>query len=737
MRNLPCYFLSLSIISFICNCAQAPSGKLVVETTGTIRLGTFEVAVESSPPRLRIGVPGNPSLWSSLPGVSFINAAHGEAAVKESRGSFNIKDSIKSFCTQQSIASMDSKSDRLIIKGELACTGGEPRIPYQLTFQNTGNQLRFEARIDSKLTEINRVYLTLASDKTESFFGFGEQFTYFDLKGREVPILTQEQGVGRGTQPITIGANLTAGAGGDWHTTYISVPQFITSKGRSLFLENSEHSIFDLRQDDSLTITVHSSTATGRILFPGTPLELVESYTQYSGRMRPLPDWVHRGAIVGMQGGTNVVKKALAELDAQKAPVAAFWLQDWVGQRTTNFGKQLWWNWELDRDRYPGWDELLADLKLRDIRVMSYVNPFIADVAGKKTNVRRNLFAEASSRGYLIRHGDGSPYLILNTDFSAAMIDLTNPEARRWMKDVIKTELIASGVSGWMADFGEALPFDAKLYSGESAASYHNRYPEEWAALNREAASESNRNDIVFFCRSGFTKSPGEATLFWLGDQMVDWDENDGIKSSITGVLSGGISGFSLNHSDIGGYTTINNPLKNYHRSKELLLRWSELGAFQTVYRSHEGNRPDENHQFNSDAETLKHFVRFAKIHAAWFEYRKQLMEEASRKGWPVMRHLYLHYPEDPEVRRIRFEEFLVGSEILVAPVLDPDTRTVSVYLPRGEWVHIWTGDVKGSTDSGTRIVVDAPIGKPAVFFKKGSVPGQAFRKELEKQGLL
>lgn len=736
MRNtnrLRCLLILVTLLA----CSQTPSGKLMVEAVGQAQLGPFEIAVESSPPQIRVGVPGQPRLWASLPGKSFINAARGEAIVKESRGSFKVKDSIKAFCTQQSITAFEPRPDRLLIKGELACTGGETRVPYQLMFQTVGKQLRFEARVDSKQTEINRIYLTLNSEKTESFFGFGEQFTYFDLKGREVPILVQEQGLGRGAQPITIGANLTAGAGGDWHTTYIAVPQFITSKGRSMFLENSELSLFDLRQDDSLTITVHSSTATGRFLSPGSPLELIEEYTLYSGRMRPLPDWVHRGMIVGMQGGTNVVKKALAELDAQKAPVAAFWLQDWVGQRTTNFGKQLWWNWELDRDRYPGWNEFVADLKLRDIRVMTYVNPFIADVAGKKTNVRRNIFTEARDRGYLIRHPDGSPYLILNTDFSAAMVDLTNPEARRWMKDVIKTELIGSGASGWMADFGEALPFDAKLFSGESAASYHNRYPEEWAALNREAAIEANRDDIVFFCRAGYSRSPGEATLFWLGDQMVDWDENDGIKSSITGALSGGISGFSLNHSDIGGYTTINNPLKNYHRSKELLLRWSELAAFQTVYRSHEGNRPDENHQFNSDQETLKHFVRFGKIHAAWFEYRKTLMDEAHKHGWPVMRHLYLHYPDDPEVKRLRFEEFLVGSEILVAPVLDPETKTASVYLPKGQWVHLWTGDIKGSTEQGTRIDVDAPPGKPAVFFKKDSAAGLAFRKELEKQGLL
>lgn len=719
-------------------CRNAPSGGLQVNVQeANAALGLFQVKLTAgSGAHLEISKNGK-MFWSSVPGRSFLNAGRGEETVKESRGSFQIKDKLTALCTDQTVQSAEAKGDRFILRGELACTGPEPRVPYQIAFSASGPHLRFEARIESTTVEMNRTFLTLTSEKDEGFYGFGESFTYFDLKGREFPVFIQEQGVGRGAQPITAGANITAGAGGDWFTTYIGVPYFITSKGRSLFLENYEVTWFDLREDKQFTVTAFSPTLTGRLMQSENPLELIEGYTLFAGRMKPLPDWVHRGAIIGMQGGTTVVKKALAELDAQKTPIAALWLQDWVGQRKTNFGKQLWWNWELDRDRYPGWEEFTADLKQRDIRVMTYINPFIAEVAGKKDNVRRNLFEEAKAKDYLIKHPDGSPYLILNTDFHAAMVDLTNPDARRWIKEVIKKELIDTGSSGWMADFGEALPFDARLYSGESAAAYHNRYPVEWAMVNREAMLEANRPDIVFFCRSGYTRSPAHATLFWLGDQLVSWDEYDGIKSSVAGLLSGGISGFSLNHSDIGGYTTITNPLRDYHRSSDLMHRWIELNAFTPVFRTHEGNRPDENHQFNSDIDTLKHFARFAKIHTAWFEYRKKLMNEAAEKGYPVIRHPYLHYPEDPELRKIRFEQFLVGSELLVAPVLDPNTKTVEVYLPRGEWVHLWTGDVKGSSASGSRIKVDAPPGKPAVFFKKGSAEGEAFRKTLAAQGLL
>jgi len=242
--------------------------------------------------------------------------------------------------------------------------------------------------------------------------------------------------------------------------------------------------------------------------------------------------------------------------------------------------------------------------------------------------------------------------------------------------------------------------------------------------------------DVVFFMRSGFTRSPRYSTLFWLGDQLVSWDESDGLKSAVTGLLTGGLSGYSLNHSDIGGYTTIDNPLQNYHRSPELLRRWTELAAFTPVFRTHEGNIPERNAQVYSDEESLTHFARMAKVYRAWAPYRRQLVDEAAETGHPVVRHLFLHYPEDETVRRLRHEEFLVGNELLVTPVLDPGVEEVRVYLPAGQWIHIWSDREYGDERRGTWVTVEAPMGRPAVFHKKGSAPGDAFRARLREDGL-
>lgn len=98
---------------------------------------------------------------------------------------------------------------------------------------------------------------------------------------------------------------LDHGSGGNPYHTGVAAPHFISIRMRSLFLENLEYSEFDLRQADHADIKVWSGTMTGRILYGERPLDLIETYTEYAGRMRVLPDWVHQGVILGLMGGTE------------------------------------------------------------------------------------------------------------------------------------------------------------------------------------------------------------------------------------------------------------------------------------------------------------------------------------------------------------------------------------------------------------------------------------------------
>jgi alpha-glucosidase len=101
------------------------------------------------------------------------------------------------------------------------------------------------------------------------------------------------------------------------------------------------------------------------------------------------------------------------------------------------------------------------------------------------------------------------------------------------------------------------------------------------------------------------------------------------------------------------------------------------------------------NHQIYSDREPLRHFDRFAKVYAAWKPYRMELVKKASQTGLPVLRHPFIHYPNDPEVLGLTYQ-YMVGPEFMVAPVLDPGSDSVEIYLPAGKWVHLWTGERYG-----------------------------------------
>lgn len=716
---------------------RQPQGQLdeLEAQEASYSFGDFVFTIAREPLTCSLAHKNTPQniIWSNVPGEGFVHAGFSNPTIAESRGSFLIEDVPKWFTINQGIRNVSAEQDNVLtISGPLS-REDDSILFYDCTFTDCK-----DGTVSLKVTirgsnRVNRIYFTSSSAQDEHFVGFGEQFSHVDMKGRRLPILCMEQGIGRGKQPLTGIVDLVAKSGGDWHTSYAGVPFYFTNKKHGLYLKSTTYSVFDMRKDDRVQVQVWTHQK-GRLELRGTfihgnsPKALIDQYTSWAGRMPPLPEWTQQGAIVGMQGGTAKVQRIHKALSEAEVPLAGYWLQDWVGQRITTFGKQLWWNWELDRDRYPSWDSLQQTLAQDSIFVLGYVNPFLVDVDEKK-NARRNLFKEALAAGYLIQNKAGEPYLIPNTSFSAGLVDLTNPCARDWLKAAIKSEMLSTGIRGWMADFGEALPFDAVLHDSTPAEVYHNQYPEAWAKLNREIVDEDSLSQYMFFSRAGYSKSPRYSTLFWLGDQMVTWDKHDGLKSAVTGLLSGGLSGYTLNHSDIGGYTTLKRGPLAYTRDRELLLRWMEVSAFSALFRSHEGNQPDLNVQTYDDEQTRSHFALTARWFADLAPYRKTLMDEAYETGLPLARHCLIHYPEVDAFWNMDARQFLFGEDLLVAPVMDPGEDEVTVLLPSGSWEHVWSGKVYDVKEGAKEIAISAPMGKPGLFIRKESEWEDRLRK--------
>ncbi|HAN31508.1 MAG TPA: hypothetical protein DCQ06_07910 [Myxococcales bacterium] len=208
------------------------------------------------------------------------------------------------------------------------------------------------------------------------------------------------------------------------------------------------------------------------------------------------------------------------------------------------------------------------------------------------------------------------------------------------------------------------------------------------------------------------------------------------------GLINGGLSGISLNHSDIGGYTSLSKYNLGYKRESEQLKRWAEMSAFTALFRTHEGNQPGINAQVYTDKSAMQHFGRMSKVFKALASYRKTLFKDAESKGWPVVRHLALHYPGDAKAWTVD-DQFLLGDQFLVAPIKNkcftkpfcPYDKTL--YLPKGEWTHLWSGKSYGSAFGSETVKIKAPIGEPAVFYPKGSAVGADLVSKLKAAGVM
>ncbi len=639
----------------------------------------------------------------------FVYVGYGEETIDMYRGNFKIDDYIVERYPLKNV-SIEEKNGKFLLNFENI-------IKATIKLANDLFIIDFEKLND----KVNRFWVRISSDEQEKCYGCGEQMSYFNLRGRNFPLWTSEPGVGRDkTTYLTWKSDVENKAGGDYYNTNYPQPTFVSSKHYYLHVDSTAYADFNFKNNEYHELQIWEVPKQIRIEAAPTYIELLEKLTSFFGRQLELPDWVYNGAILGLQGGTDRSFSLVERSLRNGIKISGVWCQDWAGKRVTSFGKRLNWNWKWNSEMYPELPEKIKEYRERNIRFLAYNNPYLV--------MEGDLYKEGKQKGYFATTVDGNEYLVDFGEFYCGVVDFTNPEAYEWFKNLIKKYLIEFGIDGWMADFGEYLPTDLKLYNGESAMIEHNHWPVLWAKCNYEALVETGKlGEIVYFMRAGGAGSQKYCTLLWAGDQSVDFTIHDGLVSVICGALSAGMSGCGLHHSDIGGYTS----LFNNCRTKEVFLRWAEMAAFTPVMRTHEGNRPEENFQYYDDADTMEQFGRLTDVYTMLAPYIKSLVKTNADVGLPVQRPLFIHYEDDSKAYDIQ-TEYLFGEDMLVAPVYLPDIEEWEVYLPKDKWVHLWTGEEY----QGGIVKVKAPIGYTPVFYKKNSEFCPVFEEIQVKYGM-
>jgi alpha-glucosidase (family GH31 glycosyl hydrolase) len=500
--------------------------------------------------------------------------------------------------------------------------------------------------------------------------------------------------------------------------TYFYLPLVYSSGGYAFLLDTDARAVWDLHATASGLVSVQVPVSSvDLVLFRGTPRRLVQLATAVTGRAPLAPAWTF-GVWKTTLSGTESVLREAERLRRERLAVTACWSYDYYDE-PSNSGCGIAGTYP--QGSYPDLRALTRGLHDLGYRALGYVQPCI--FSGSKP------FREAVANGFLCRRDDGSvatipyfnPLSATTDDFGeggGAYVDLTSPAAATWYAGLLQKAL-DFGFDGWMQDMGDHLPDEARMADGTSGIATHNRYPLLYHGLARTVWGA--RPDAVAFARSGGLGSVPEVTAMWPGDQHCDWTPNRGLPSVLPAGPSAGLAGVAAWGPDIGGEADGADGGRGA-LDEELWIRWCQYGALNPIMRDHLGfkwkaeklGRPVD---LWSTERTISMFRDYADLHLRLFPYLYGLAREAAEEGVPIIRALFLEYPDRREAWTIP-NEYLLGPDLLVAPVVVPGARTRTLWIPPGEWVSWWDG----SRISGpTWVEVPAPLEQIPLFQRAGS----------------
>lgn len=520
--------------------------------------------------------------------------------------------------------------------------------------------------------------LELASD--EDILGFGEQFGRLVKNGQQL-VLRVEDALGTGTG-----------------LTYKPVPVWHSTRGYTGFLNTGATVVADVghTRPSVLGLTVADEAIDLYLIAGDTPAERLATYTTLTGRSQRPPLWAF-GSWMGRcryHSDTEMIEMA-DRMRAHDIPGDVLHLDpDWliVDRLNTDFI----WNTERFGDRA----EFIQELAQRGFRLSVWELPYIDPVSPR--------YAEAEEAGYLVRTTAGDTAQLRGTPTPdgrpRALIDFTNPDAKNWWQEMHR-EFLDDGAAVFKTDFGEGCPDDVAFFDGTPANHAHNLYTLRYNGAVYEGLARLTDNKSLVWGRSGWAGSqryPGQ----WGGDAE---STAAGLQATLRGGLSYALSAPGFWSHDIGGFF-------GPELTPGLYVRWTQFGALSPLMRAH-GLRPREPWEFGDEALAISR--EWVRLRYSLLPYLWQVAAEASSRGLPVMRPLGLEFPKDPVSASID-DQYMLGSDLLVAPVIDDEMRTVSrrIYLPEGRWYPLAGGDIQQGPGF---IEVDVAINEMPIYVREGA----------------
>ncbi|MHC9537060.1 alpha-xylosidase [Dellaglioa sp. BT-FLS60] len=488
-------------------------------------------------------------------------------------------------------------------------------------------------------------------------YGFGESFGPFVKNGQSIDIINRDGGTGS-------------------EQSYKSIPFYIAAKlGVSkdektgiyygVFVNESQPTSFEVASEvvDRVSFSTRGESLEYYVIGGDSPKDVVSKYNKLTGGSALPPEWTF-GLWLSTSFTTDYSEKTVMKfidgMFERDIPLSVFhfdcfWMKGFE-----------WSNFEWDKEQFPDPKGLISRLHEKGLKVCVWINPYVSQ--------KSPLFKIGKEKGYFIKKKDGNVWQWDLWQPGNAIVDFTNPEAVTWYQGLLKN-LLDMGVDAFKTDFGERIPMhDAVYYNGNNPEGEHNFYTGRYnKAVFELLQEEKGKDDAVVFARSA-TVGGQQYPVHWGGDNLSQFHS---MADSLRGGLSLMSSGFTFWSHDIGGFEA--------NASPEIYKRWTQFGLLSSHSRYHGNIEYRVPWLFDEEAVVVTR--KFAKLKQSLMPYIYGQAKESVYQGIPLMRPMYMEFPDDPNTSSID-RQYMFGSDILVAPVMDKE-GTVDYYLPEGKWQHV------------------------------------------------